>query len=110
LREKFEAKLKEERAKRPKRTVGGIGSLFGVKNQPPADGLENTAEALEQGKMLCGDADYRAAIGKLQKLHVGYRGEGALELAITGSTLSATVSATSFDPREVARTWLHDNL
>jgi mitochondrial import inner membrane translocase subunit TIM50 len=52
LREKFEAKLKEERAKRPKRTVGGIGSLFGVKNQPSPDGLENTAEALEQGKML----------------------------------------------------------
>jgi hypothetical protein len=64
-------------------------------------------EALE---VLCADADYRAAIGKLQKLHVGYRGEGALELAVTGSTLSATVSATSFDPREVARTWLHDNL
>jgi import inner membrane translocase subunit TIM50 len=52
LREKFEAKLAEERTKRPKRTVGGIGSLFGVKNQPSPDGLENSAEALEQGKML----------------------------------------------------------
>ena len=52
LREKFEAKLKEEVAKRPKRTVGGIGSLFGVKNQPSPDGLENSAEAFEQGKML----------------------------------------------------------
>jgi mitochondrial import inner membrane translocase subunit TIM50 len=52
LREKFEAKLQEERTKRPKRTVGGIGSLFGVKNQPSPDGLENSADALEQGKML----------------------------------------------------------
>jgi import inner membrane translocase subunit TIM50 len=52
LREKFEAKLAEERAKRPKRTVGGIGSLFGVKSQHAPDGLENSAEAFEHGKML----------------------------------------------------------
>jgi len=52
LREKFEAKMAEERKKRPKRTVGGIGSLFGVKGQPSPDGLENSAEAFEQGKML----------------------------------------------------------
>ena len=64
-------------------------------------------EALE---LLCADADYRKAIGKLGKVHVAYRDAGALELAVSGGTLTATVSPTSFDPREVARTWLHDNL
>ena len=64
-------------------------------------------EALE---LSCADADYRKAVGKLTKLHVAYRADGALDLAVTGTTLSATVSATSFDPREIARTWLHDNL
>ena len=64
-------------------------------------------EALE---LMCADADYRKAVGKLTKLHVAYRTEGALELAVSGSTLSATVSPTSFDPREVAAKWLHDNL
>lgn len=64
-------------------------------------------EALE---LTCADADYKKAVAKLGKLHVAYRGDGALELAISGGTLTATVSATSFDPREVARTWLHDNL
>jgi hypothetical protein len=64
-------------------------------------------EALE---LMCADADYRKAIAKLGKLHIAYRGEGALALAISGGTLTATVSPTSFDPREVARTWLHDNL
>jgi hypothetical protein len=64
-------------------------------------------EALEG---MCADADYRKAVGKLSKLHVVYRAEGALDLAVAGSTLSATVSPTSFDPREVATKWLHDNL
>jgi hypothetical protein len=64
-------------------------------------------EALE---LSCDDADYRKAIGKLTKLHVAYRADGALELAISGTTLTATVSPTSFDPRESARKWLHDNL
>jgi hypothetical protein len=73
--------------------------------------LASQAVAIYQAlELLCADADYKKAIAKLGKLHVAYRGEGALELAISGTTLTATVSATSFDPREVARTWLHDNL
>ena len=51
LREKFETKLAEERQKRPKRTVGGLGSLFGAKPQPDPTGLGPITE-LEQGKML----------------------------------------------------------
>ncbi|KAI9826991.1 MAG: hypothetical protein M1819_007085 [Sarea resinae] len=54
-RENFEKQMAEERAKRPKRSMGGlVGSLLGIK--PPGagiDGMEQTpAEAFEQGKML----------------------------------------------------------
>lgn len=52
LREKFEAKMEEERKKRPKRKVGGLSSLFGMKTQQSPDGLENSIEAYEHGKML----------------------------------------------------------
>src|SRR5277367_2614636 len=52
MREKFEAKLADERKKKPKHKVGGVGSLFGVKAPPPPDGLGDTSEALEQGKMI----------------------------------------------------------
>jgi mitochondrial import inner membrane translocase subunit TIM50 len=50
LREKFEARLAEERSKKPKRSVGGIGSIFGVKNQPAGDGIDPAA--LAEGEML----------------------------------------------------------
>jgi mitochondrial import inner membrane translocase subunit TIM50 len=50
LREKFEARLSEERKKKPKRSVGGIGSFFGVKSQPGADGID--PGALAEGEML----------------------------------------------------------
>jgi mitochondrial import inner membrane translocase subunit TIM50 len=50
LREKFEQKMAEERKKKPKRSVGGIGSFFGVKNQPASDGIDSGA--LKEGEML----------------------------------------------------------
>jgi len=51
LREKFEARLAEERKKKPKRSVGGgISSLLGVKNQPVGDGIDPAA--LAEGEML----------------------------------------------------------
>ncbi len=50
LREKFEARLAEERKKKPKRSVGGIGSFFGVKKQPAPDGID--PNALAEGEML----------------------------------------------------------
>jgi len=54
IREEFEAQLAEERKRRPKVSVKGLGSLLGLK---PAgsmiDGMEqSSADALEQGKML----------------------------------------------------------
>ncbi|EEP76886.1 mitochondrial import inner membrane translocase subunit TIM50 [Uncinocarpus reesii 1704] len=54
MREKFEKQLAEERAKRPKHSVGAIASLFGIKPMGNAiDGLDHsTTEGLEQGKML----------------------------------------------------------
>lgn len=54
MREKFEKQLAEERAKRPKHSVAGIASLFGLKPMGNAiDGLDHsTTEGLEQGKML----------------------------------------------------------
>ncbi|MFT3696941.1 MAG: hypothetical protein QM831_27615 [Kofleriaceae bacterium] len=64
-------------------------------------------EALE---LACADKDYKAAVGKLGKLHVTFREQGALELKLSGGTLEATVSPASWNPREVARTWLKDNL
>ena len=51
LREKFEAKMKEEGKKKPRRTVGGLGSLFGGGRQPSSDGLGPASE-YEQGKMV----------------------------------------------------------
>lgn len=68
------------------------------------------AAIYEAMELACADADYKKAVAKLGKLQVAYRGEGALELKASGTTISATVSPTSFDPREVARTWLKDNL
>lgn len=50
LREKFKAKLAEERQKKPKRTVSSIGSLIGVKNQPVLDGIDPSG--LAEGEML----------------------------------------------------------
>ncbi|KAI1911344.1 mitochondrial inner membrane protein required for protein import [Ophidiomyces ophidiicola] len=54
MREKFEKQLEEERAKRPKHSIGSIASLFGIKPMGNAiDGLDHsTTEGLEQGKML----------------------------------------------------------
>lgn len=64
-------------------------------------------EALE---LACADHDYKVAVAKLGKLHVTYREQGALELKANGATIEVAVSPASFDPREVARTWLTDNL
>lgn len=52
MREKFEKQLAEERAKRPKRNVGSLASLLGLKSQHAIDGEPSTAEGLAQGKML----------------------------------------------------------
>jgi hypothetical protein len=59
---------------------------------------------------VCSDRDFKAAISKLHALHVGYRAEGALDLAHAASDLNARVSPRSFNPREVARRWLKENL
>ncbi|KAM5472925.1 mitochondrial inner membrane protein required for protein import [Microsporum audouinii] len=54
MRDKFEKQLAEEKAKRPKHSIGGIGALFGIK---PAGssiaGLEDgQSGGIEEGKML----------------------------------------------------------
>jgi len=50
LREKFEAQQAEKR-KKPRKSVGGLGSLFGVKQQSP-DGMQSLEEASAEGKMI----------------------------------------------------------
>lgn len=57
-REKFNAQLAVERAKRPKASLGSLGSALGIKSSPAmgggmvlADG-QSVAEGLAQGKML----------------------------------------------------------
>lgn len=53
MREKFEAQLAEERNKRPKVSVGGISSLFGIKPMTQIGGLDGSpSDGLDQGKML----------------------------------------------------------
>jgi len=54
LREKFERQLAEERKKRPKRSIGSLASIFGIRQPAPVmEGMEtSTLEGLEQGKML----------------------------------------------------------
>lgn len=65
---------------------------------------------LEAIASACSDRDYKAAISKLHALRVGYRAEGALDLAHAASDLAARVSPRCFNPREVARRWIKDNL
>ena len=50
LREKFEARLAEQRKTKPKLSVGGISSFFGVKSQPVPNGID--VNALTEGEML----------------------------------------------------------
>lgn len=57
-RKKFHAQLEEERKKRPKRSLGSLGSALGIKSSPQmgggmvlADG-QSVAEGFAQGKML----------------------------------------------------------
>lgn len=54
IREEFERQIEEERKKRPKRSIRGLGSLLGLKpSGPMVEGMDqSSAEALEQGKML----------------------------------------------------------
>ena len=46
-RKKFEAQLAEEKSKGPKRSIGGLGSLLGVKG--PSGGLDGTEPSLSEG-------------------------------------------------------------
>ncbi|PGH04006.1 hypothetical protein AJ80_08590 [Polytolypa hystricis UAMH7299] len=52
MREKFEKQLEEERSKKPKHSVSGIASLFGLQRPAPTlDGIDPT-QGLEEGKMV----------------------------------------------------------
>lgn len=51
MREKFEKQLAEEQVRRPRRGVGKLASLLGLKPRT-LDGEPSAAEGLEQGKML----------------------------------------------------------
>ncbi|KAL1965872.1 hypothetical protein VTN77DRAFT_5005 [Rasamsonia byssochlamydoides] len=51
MREKFQKQLAEEQARRPRRGVGALASLLGLKPRT-LDGEQSAAEGLEQGKML----------------------------------------------------------
>jgi mitochondrial import inner membrane translocase subunit TIM50 len=52
MREKFEKQLAEERSKRPKRNVGSLTKLVGLKSQHGIDGEQSAVEGLAEGKML----------------------------------------------------------
>jgi hypothetical protein len=71
---------------------------------------KQTVGLLEALASSCADRDFKDAISKLQRLHIGYRADGALELAIKGSDVAASISPNSFNPRETARHWIKDNL
>jgi hypothetical protein len=64
-------------------------------------------EALES---ICADRDYAAAVQRVTALRIELRSVRGLELAISGPTLSATFSDTSFNPRETSRLWLVNHL
>jgi len=71
---------------------------------------KQTVGLLEALASSCSDRAYQEAIGKLRTLHVGYRADGALDLATKGPDLAAAMSPTSFNPRETAQRWIKDNL
>jgi hypothetical protein len=65
---------------------------------------------LEAMASSCSDRDYQDAISKLRSLHIGYRADGALDLATKGSDVAALISPNSFNPRETAVRWIKDKL
>jgi hypothetical protein len=65
---------------------------------------------LEAMAAACADRDFREAIARIRSLRVGYRADGALQLAARGTDVAAVLSPTSFNPRETARRWIKDNL
>jgi hypothetical protein len=65
---------------------------------------------LEAMASACSDRDYKAAIGKLRRLHLGYRADGALELSSKGADVVVSMSPKSFNPRETTKRWIKDNL
>jgi hypothetical protein len=71
---------------------------------------KQTVGLLEAMATACSDRDYQKAISKLRGLHVGYRADGPLELAVRGPDVAASISPTSFNPRETAVRWIKDNL
>jgi len=71
---------------------------------------KQTVALLEALASSCSDRDYKSAIGKLGRLRVGYRADGALDLASKGSEIAASMSPKSFNPRETTRRWIKDNL
>jgi hypothetical protein len=71
---------------------------------------KQTVALLEALASSCSDRDYKAAISKLRRLHIGYRADGALDLASKGSDVIASISPKSFNPRETTQRWIKDNL
>lgn len=52
MREKFQKQMEEERSRRPRRGVGNLAAMLGLKPQSTLDGEHSTADGLEKGKML----------------------------------------------------------
>jgi hypothetical protein len=71
---------------------------------------KQTVAVLEALASSCADRDYKTAISRLRRLHIGYRADGALELVSKGSDVAVSMSPNSFNPRETARRWIKDNL
>ena len=71
---------------------------------------KQTVGLLEAMASACSDRDYQDAIAKLRGLHIGYRADGALDLATQGSDVVASISPNSFNPRETAVRWIKDKL
>ncbi len=71
---------------------------------------KQTVGLLEAMASKCVDRDYKVAIGKLRALRISYRADGALDLAVKGSDVAASISPSSFNPRETAIRWIKDNL
>ena len=71
---------------------------------------KQTVGVLEAMANACSDHDFQNAIAKLRKLHIGFQADGKFELTGKSPDISASFSPKSFNPREITKRWIKENL
>lgn len=71
---------------------------------------KQTVGLLEALASACSDHDFQDAIAKLRRLHIGFQADGKLELTGKSPDISASFSPNSFNPREITKRWIKENL